>query len=91
MKSRMESWEKPKIRVLLIKAFAASLVGLVCVVLISFLFNAIGWGHASLALLAFPWIMTTIFIIPVAYHQGACDERQRSKTKTNVEESSKES
>lgn len=81
MKVPVESWEKPHIRKLIWKASIGGIAGVIAVGGMSFLFSAIGWGHISPGLFSLSWIIVLLFTIPIAYHQGVCDERDRRTPK----------
>ena len=48
---------------------------------LSFIFRAIGWGAISVGALWIPWMVVLIMLIPIAYHQGVCNERERGAKK----------
>ena len=81
MKTGLESWEKPKIRRLYMIGSAGGIAGMATIFGLSFIFRAIGWGAISVGALWIPWMVVLIMLIPIAYHQGVCNERERGAKK----------
>ena len=78
-RSHIEPWEKPKIRKLQMAGSAGGIAGMAAILGISLIFRAIRWGHVSAGILFIPWMVVLILLIPTAYHQGVCEERERGK------------
>ena len=78
MRSDMEDWERRKIRKLLWCVIASGGLGGLAVVGLLHLFAAIGWGPMSSGILALPWVIAIVVVVPMAYREGVRDERQHA-------------
>ncbi len=79
MKTSIENWEKPKVKKLVLVATLAGIAGMIAIVIVAVVLNKLFNLRASTALLFIPWMVAVFLLIPSAYHQGVCDERQRGK------------
>lgn len=82
---RIEAWERAKINKLMWMAMATGFGSMLVGGLISLLLATIGVGEFSYGMLLFAWILLPVFIVPKAYHEGVCNERQRGKMNTRIQ------
>ncbi|MBN1942646.1 MAG: hypothetical protein JW849_05055 [Phycisphaerae bacterium] len=78
---KMNSYEKPYVLRYMVAFIAGGAVGMSATVLVSYLFQRVGWGGMSTGVLCIPWIVCGAILIPAAVHKGVMLERERqSKT-----------
>jgi hypothetical protein len=72
----VEPWERPHIRKCVRVFLASGLAGAMAMIGLSAVFRG-SWGIMALGLLFTPWLVSGIFLIPIAFHKGVEFQRQR--------------